>query len=164
MGQTETRGAKRISSSTMANFNSERYAGRWYDIAHLPNGYQTQCTSSVAFYIPEASGIYIANYCISDSMVISMVEGRAIEVDSEDPGKFQVSFKGILSNHQTNYWIYDTDYTRYSCVGDGTGNAFWILSRNHTIPSALYTTLIDKMKHWGYNPQRLLVNPIALTI
>ena len=164
MGQTETRGSKRISSSTMAKFNSELYAGRWYDIAHLPNGYQNKCTSSVAFYIPEISGIYIANYCISDSMVVNMIEGRATQYDSEDSGKFKVKFKGLVTDRQANYWIYDTDYIRYSCVGDGTGNGFWILSRNHTISSELYTTLIAKMRNWGYNPERLVVNPIALTI
>ena len=163
MGQTGAKNSRRIFSSTMTSFDSERYSGRWYDVAHLPNSYQLKCTSSVAFYIPQADGIYIANYCISDSEVVDVIEGRGKAPDSEDPAKFLVKFKGVITDRAANYWIYDTDYTSYSLVGDGTGTAFWILSRTHTMPARLYTTLVGKMRNWGYTPEKLVVNPIALT-
>jgi apolipoprotein D and lipocalin family protein len=161
MGQNPTKA--QVSTQTLTTFDVSKYVGGWYDIAHLPDSYQTKCGNSIAFYIAEENGLFIANYCLSEGKVKKHIEGHATVPDPTQPAKLEVSFNSAIGSTKGNYWIYDTDYTSYSIVGSGDGYGFWILSRTPTMSIGTYTRLVTKMRSLGYNPTDLIIGPLVLT-
>ena len=162
MGGSTSATQRPVSKETVKSLDVEAYSGEWYDVAHIPTPYQDGCSNSIAFYIREKDGIYITNYCISNGKVTDKIEGRAYAPNPADSGKLLVEFEGLAWKRKGNYWVYDTDYDNYSLVGNGEGSAFWILSRTRQMNAALYNKLIRKMSLLGYDPELLIIHPLAL--
>ena len=151
-----------VSVETVKSLDLEKYKGAWYTIAYLPNGYQDDCLSSIAFYILLDGKMAIRNYCVADNKVIREIRGEIYPKKSREPGKLKVKFDGFFFNREGDYWIHDTDYTRYSLVGDGRGENFWILARTESIDIKLYRVLINRARELGYNTSLFRVGPHAI--
>lgn len=158
MGNTNV---KQVSQTTVREFDADAYRGEWYEIASYQNSYRQDCENSIAFYVKEgdnpANEVYtLTNYCLKDGLVSEHISGRARMPNEFEPGRLKVKFDRKFLP-EGDYWVYDTDYTNYSLVGDGKGDAFWILARTPTISVNDYTKLLAKVSRYGYDKSRLIV-------
>jgi len=136
--------------------NLDRYAGRWYEIARLPNRFEKDCEGVTADYARRADGlIKVVNTCRKGAPngKIKAATGRARVVDPETNARLEVSFFGPFWG---DYWIIDLaeDYSR-SIVGEPSGRYLWILSRTPTLSDASLADALAVIEAKGYDASAL---------
>lgn len=134
-----------------------RYAGHWYEIAHLPVSFQRQCAGDItAAYALRADGsIEVRNACLTHDGRRAEAEGVARTVEGH-PGRLQVRFvPGWLSWVPlvwADYWVIalDPDY-QWAVVGDPDREYLWILSREPVMEAELFERLKARAEAMGYD-------------
>jgi apolipoprotein D and lipocalin family protein len=142
----------------------QRYQGKWYEIARLPNRFQRQCAGDVAaFYTLRQDGkITVVNECKLKDGSTDRAQGIARLADPKGPNsklkvRFAPAFLSFLPFVWGHYWILDLapDYT-YALVGDPARKYLWILARTRQIPEATYQGLVEKARAQGFAVDRLI--------
>jgi apolipoprotein D and lipocalin family protein len=140
-----------------------RYAGRWYEIARLPNRFQEKCAGDVqAVYTLRPDGrVRVVNSCRKADGSLTQAEGVARRAEAEGPAgrlevRFAPAFLSFLPFVWGDYWILalDRDY-RHAMVGDPGRRYLWILSRDPALDDATYHDLVAQAKSLGYDVSRL---------
>lgn len=140
-----------------------RYAGHWYEIAHLPVSFQRKCAGDItAAYALRADGsIAVRNSCRTHDGEQAVAEGVARTVEGH-PGRLEVRFvPGWLAWAPlvwADYWVIqlDPDY-RWAVVGDPRRKYLWILSREPTMDAELFARLKAGAEAMGYDLAPLVV-------
>lgn len=141
---------------TQENFNVKKYLGTWYEVAKKPFPFEKGCSYAVAEYSWKDDMINIKNSCLDDNRnVIRESFGKARIPDMNDRSKLKVKFPG---SGEGDYYVHYTDYDNYSIVGGPDGRFLWILSRTKKIPKSDLKMLINKVKSFGYNPDKIMSN------
>ena len=144
-----------------------RYAGRWYEIARLPNSFQDQCAGDVvATYTLRSDGrVTVLNECRRPDGGTARAEGVARRADEKGPAsrlkvRFAPAFLSFLPFVWGDYWIVelDRDY-RYAIVGDPSRKYLWILSRSRVMDAATYDSLSATAGRLGFDVARLVRTP-----
>jgi len=136
----------------VATVELERYTGKWYEIASLPQRFQRGCVATTATYTLRADGrIGVLNECRDESFdgKLRQAEGIAWVSDpSDSDAKLKVQF---FWPFRGDYWIIelDSDYS-YVVIGHPSREYLWILSRTPTMKPDRYATLLEKIKAHGY--------------
>lgn len=115
--------------TSVANFDAQKYAGLWYEVARFPVWFQEGCTNTQAEYVPLEEGVLgVRNACFRDNE-LSVIEGKA---RVNGPGRLKVRL-GFMP-FAGNYWVLwvDEEY-RTAVVGTPSGRAGWILNRTPDI-------------------------------
>jgi apolipoprotein D and lipocalin family protein len=135
----------------------QRYAGKWFEIARLPNRFQRDCTSGVtATYSVQPNGkIAVLNQCRAANGRIKSAKGTARLADSNGPNtKLKVTFFWPFSG---DYWIIDLDPDyRWAVVGEPERKYFWVLSREPQMPEPLFRQILDRATQKGYTLDSLI--------
>jgi apolipoprotein D and lipocalin family protein len=134
-----------------------RYAGQWYEIAHLPMSFQDKCTGEItaAYTLREDGLIGVRNACRTADGETSVAEGLARPVKGQ-PGRLEVRFApGWLSWLPfvwADYWVIDLDpgYT-WAVVGEPDRDYLWILSREPAMDRALFEQIKARAIAMGYD-------------
>ena len=139
----------------VATLDLERYAGRWYEIAHFPVPFQEGCTATTATYALRADGgVSVVNSCRRGSPEgpRARIEGVARVVG---PGQLRVRLGRVP--FAAPYWVLwvAPDY-RTAVVGVPSGRAGWILHRSPDIPPARLAEATAVLVANGYDPARLV--------
>jgi len=148
--------------STVESVDLSRYAGRWYEIARLPNFFEkADMTNIMADYELLPSGlISVRNACLRGNGRATGVSGVARAVDDANTKlevTFAPSFLRALPFIWGNYWILDIDQDyQWSLVGEPTRKYLWILSRQPEISEDLYRTLCNTAQEKGYDVTDLI--------
>lgn len=134
----------------------QRYLGRWYEIATIPQRFQKGCVAVTADYSLLRNGdIGVVNTCRQGTLSgkVRSVHGRARVVDKVTGAKLTVTFFWPFWGA---YWIIalDTDY-RWAVVGHPSRDYLWILSRSPQMDQALYEELLTLVAGKGYDPSDL---------
>ena len=134
-----------------------RYAGKWYEIARLPNRFQRACAgNTTATYTLRPDGkITVLNECRTADGRRKSATGTARVADSRGPNtKLKVSFFWPFSG---KYWIIDLDPEyQWAVVGEPGRDYLWILSREPRLDTALYQQIVARAKQRGFNTEKLL--------
>jgi apolipoprotein D and lipocalin family protein len=134
-----------------------RYAGKWYEIARLPNRFQRDCAgNTTATYTLRPDGkITVINECRKADGRQKSAKGTARVADAKGPNsKLKVTFFWPFSG---NYWIIDLDPEyRWAVVGEPGRNYLWILSREPQLDTALYQQIVERTKQQGFDTGKLL--------
>ena len=138
--------------TTVEAVDPERYVGRWYEIARLPNSFEEGCEGVTADYARRADGLLrVVNTCREGSPAgtLKSSTGRARIVDETTNAKLEVSFFGPFWG---DYWILDlADDYAWAIVGEPEGRYLWVLSRTPTISAELWTSINAKLTALGYD-------------
>ena len=133
-----------------------RYAGRWFEIARLPNRFEKKCADSVtATYTLRSDGkVDVVNRCRKANGEYTTAEGKAKIVDKKTNAKLKVTFFWPFYG---DYWILDlgSDY-EYAVVGSPDRKYLWILSRTPQLDEQLYQRLLAKMASRGFETERMI--------
>ncbi len=141
---------------TVHRVDLNKYAGKWYEIARIPNRFQKSCVSNVtATYTLRNDGkINVLNKCIEDDGSVNEAEGLARVVDEKTNSKLEVSFVSIFGIHLFwgDYWIIglDKDYD-YAVIGHPDRKYGWILSRTPILSEEKLGEAFQILKDNGYN-------------
>ena len=133
-----------------------RYAGRWYEIARLPNSFQKKCAGGVAanYELRPDGKVIVINECRTASGEITRAKGTAKIADKKSNAKLKVTFFWPFYG---DYWILDLGPNyEYAVVGEPKRRYLWILSRTPQIDDALYQGLLAKMAEQGFDASRMI--------
>ncbi len=138
----------------------ERYLGKWYEIARLPQIFQPGCTAVTAEYsLNDDGSVGVFNFCrILDperGLPIS-INGKAVPIDASN-SKLAVTFFNGLA--QGSYWVLelDEDY-QWALVGDPDRISLYVLSRQPELNPDTLDQLLDlAVEKHGYDISRLVI-------
>lgn len=135
----------------------QRYLGKWYEIATIPQRFQIGCTCVTAEYSLNPNGtVKVVNSCRKDGKSKQII-GRAKVISGSNNAKLKVSF---FRPFWGDYWIValDTDY-QWAVVSNAKGSTCWILSRTKQMDDELYTNLVEQCKARGIDVSRIVKTP-----
>ena len=143
----------------------QKYAGKWYEIAHLPMYFQRKCVSNITaqYSVNADQTMGVLNSCrIANREMISS-EGIAYP-QNEGNSKLKVSFlpPGLrwMPFTKGHYWVLrvDSEY-KVALVGGPSNKYLWILSREPQLDEATYQSYLETAKHYGYDVTKLIKLP-----
>lgn len=143
---------------TVAAVDLDRYAGRWVEIAHLPNRFQAKCVSDTrATYTREGDRIAVLNECRIADGSFDSARGVAHAVEGSGNARLRVSF---FRPFYGDYWILalDPDY-RWVLVGEPARKYAWVLARTPQLDAATLDTLLARAAELGFERSNFVTTP-----
>ena len=154
--------ARQAPVETVPGVDLQRYAGTWYEQAHLPLFFQRNCVANTtARYGLRADGLIdVVNAChdARGNRIESTGVARTVDAsNSRLQVRFAPAFLSFLPLAWGDYWIValDPDY-QWPIVGTPNRKYLWILSREPRIPETELAALVGRAQALGYDTSRLL--------
>ena len=141
---------------TVDHVDLNRYLGKWYEIASIPQYFQRKCVRDVtAEYRLNEGAISVTNRCTAETGDVLVADGQARVVDSLSNAKLEVTFVKLFGWRYIfggDYWIIDLapDY-RYAVVGHPNRKYAWVLAKNPQLPAADLAAIDKRLKENGYD-------------
>jgi apolipoprotein D and lipocalin family protein len=141
-----------------------RYAGKWYEIARLPNRFQRGCAGEVAatYSLVEGTRLRVINECRTNDGRVERAEGSARVADRGSPSSklevgFAPSWLSWLPFVWGDYWVIALaeDYS-YSVLGTPDRKYLWVLSRAPQMDEVTYKRLVEKAAAQGFDVTKLM--------
>jgi len=130
---------------TVATVDLQRYVGKWYEIARLPNSFEKGLDCTTAEYSIRDDGkvtVLNSGRKESDPEKRKSAKGKAWVPDPNEPGRLKVSFFWPFAGNYYIFHLEEKNY-EYALVGDPSRKYFWILARNPFMDDALYNELMN---------------------
>ncbi|MEE4296636.1 MAG: lipocalin family protein [Wenzhouxiangella sp.] len=145
----------------------ERYQGRWYEIALLPNVFQRRCVSdtTATYGLREDGRIDVLNRCREDDGSWATAEGIARKQDPDGPdAKLEVRFAprwlGWLPFVWGDYRVIALDDAyQYAMVGSKNRKYLWILARSPDLDEAVVERLKAQATEQGFDVSEMVSSP-----
>ena len=148
----------------VASVDLERYVGRWYEIAKIPNKFQKSCAgNTTAEYVLREDGrIDVINRCLEANGNVNEARGIARIEDEESNARLKVSFVRFLGRNWFwgDYWVLGLgpEY-EYAIVGHPERTYGWILSRTPKLGETTLARIFEQLEAQGYDPHRFELTP-----
>ena len=120
---------------TVDSIDLQKYLGKWYEIAAIPQSFQKQCVgnTTAVYATAEDDLISVVNTCDTATAAPSVANGRAKVIDKNSNSKLKVTFVHFLGWQ----FLLGGDYRilaigenySYAIVGAPNRDYAWILSR-----------------------------------
>ncbi|WP_240676041.1 lipocalin family protein [Botryobacter ruber] len=141
---------------TVPAVDLKRYAGRWYEIASIPQRFSRGCHCTTAEYKLNSEGyVEVYNACRKNSSTgeVSDVSGKAFPVEGSNNSKLKVQFFWPFKG---DYWILELadDYS-HVLVGSPDRGSLWVLSRTPAMDEATYQQLVEQARKKGFPVAKL---------
>ena len=146
---------KTDSIPSVSNFELSRYLGTWYEIARFPHSFEQglKNVSATYSYLPNGK-IRVINRGINRKGKERISEGVALPAGSADSGELKVSFfRPFYGAYRIIYLSPDYDL---AIVTSSTKEYLWILSRRKEISPEEREFCLNKITHWGFDPEKLI--------
>jgi apolipoprotein D and lipocalin family protein len=157
------------------HFNPEKYAGVWFQIADIPQYYEQGCQFESAVYTILQDKIKVTNTCYDGAgKIVAVATGAATAINPAQPAALRVSFPdsnrmpnspGRTSTGSNtpgpNYLVHWTDY-QTAMVGSPSRNSIYLLSRSPVVSASKYNKFLKYAAEYGYDVNRIKVNPRAI--
>ncbi len=141
------------------DFEIDRYLGKWYEIARLPNWFEKDLVRVTATYeILQNGKVKVINEGYNPKKKkYSKAEGKAKFARSEHIGHLKVSFFGPF---YADYKIIALDRKEYNYALVASSSKYlWILSRTPQLDNNTTNMLVDKAKSFGFDVGNLYFTP-----
>ncbi len=129
----------------------QKYSGTWYEIARLPNRFQSKCVGNVTatYSLREDGKLRVVNACKEANGRVKRAEGRARRANAKGPkSKLKVTFFWPFYG---DYWVIDLDAQyRWAVVGTPDRKYFWILSRTKALPAETVERILGRARAQGF--------------
>lgn len=143
-------------ATAVQNFDSDKYLGKWYEIARFDYRFEKNLNQVTANYSKNPDGTIKVDNKGYDYVKKEWKQsiGEARFVNSENEARLKVSFfKPFWAGY--NVIELDDDY-KYALVVGNNLKYLWILSREKTIPDHVKNKYLEKAKEIGYNTGELI--------
>ena len=157
--------------------NSKKYAGKWFEVALLPNFFESNCVGAIADYKLIGYGFDVVNTCLQSDGSQNSVSGVATPFEAANQFKdrwakvefFGSALPNIYSRlFQGDYLILyveeSLDNANYQAaiVGSIDKNYLWILSRTPNLDQTKLENLIEIAKKKGYDVSKLQIHDLTV--
>lgn len=141
-----------------------KYMGKWYEIATIPQPFQLGMKNVTAeYYLNEDNSIEVINSGYLNDKLKQIV-GKAITTDKDDVLKVSF-FPNIYSDYKIlaldvdiNRDIDEEDWAYANAlVGGETPNSLWILSRTQQMNKELFDRFLEIAERKGYNVENIKI-------
>lgn len=143
-------------AKAVENFDSNKYLGKWYEIARFDFRFEKNLDNTTAQYeLNESGNIKVTNrgYNYVKKEWKQSV-GEAKFVGDKKTARLKVSFfKPIWAGY--NVIDLDEDY-KYALIAGNNLDYLWILSREKTIPESFKQRFLEKAQKLGYKTENLI--------
>jgi apolipoprotein D and lipocalin family protein len=134
----------------------QKYSGKWYEIARLPNKFEKglECVSA-NYTLIENGKIEVLNqgYSTHDHSKIETAKGKAYIPDKNEPAKLKVTFFWPFYG---DYWIiYLDENYQYALVGDPSRKYLWILARRKTMEEITFQKVLGIARTKGFDVDKM---------
>jgi apolipoprotein D and lipocalin family protein len=143
----------------VSGFDLNRYLGKWYEIARLPNSFEKDLVNVSATYSLRTDGkVKVVNegYKKTKSGKHKVATGKAKFATSPDQGYLRVSFFLIFYG---DYMIVELDPEYKYALVASSRKYLWILSREPKMDSTVLDKLVRKAQELGFDTSRLYFTP-----
>jgi apolipoprotein D and lipocalin family protein len=140
------------------NFQSEKYLGKWYEIARIDHRFEKGLSKVTADYsLRDGGGIKVVNrgYSVENNKWSESV-GKAYFVGNEDQAYLKVSFFGPFYGSYIVFELEEENY-QYALVGGSDKSYFWLLSRTPKMDPQLQERLINHAVSLGYDRSKIIL-------
>lgn len=144
---------------TVPQVDLARYQGSWWEIASLPNPFQSRCVASTrAEYRLDGAQVKVRNECLDSAGQRLDAEGIAEVVPGSGNARLRVSF---FRPFWGDYWVLalDPDY-RWVLVGEPGRRYAWVLARAQTMDEAQLQALLARAQALGFDAAAFRRTPI----
>jgi apolipoprotein D and lipocalin family protein len=140
-----------------------QYAGRWHEVARLPNRFQNRCASNVTatYELLRDGTVRVVNECLTSNGDSVRAEGRARLADRRGPAsrlkvRFAPSVLSFLPMVWADYWVLDlAEGYRAALVGTPDRRYLWILSREPQLDQPTFDRLLHTAAAQGFDTARV---------
>jgi apolipoprotein D and lipocalin family protein len=156
--QSDNSGNNNNIVKTVNSVDLKKYAGKWYEIAKIPNRFQKGCVrnTTAEYKLRDDGDINVINRCIETDGSVNEAEGLAKVVDEKTNSKLEVSFVSIFGIHLFwgDYWIIGLDKNyEYAVIGHPERKYGWILNRSPKMSEEKLKEAFEILKENGYDPK-----------
>ena len=153
--------------SQVPDLDPQRYQGRWYQVAAVPQPFTLQCASNTTadYSVIDSRTISVDNSCSTPVGGQSTISGQARVQDPEQPASLRVAFDGIPGqsldgpvNYRVTYL--EEDYS-LAIVGDPQRSSGFILSRTPSLTPEQWNTVKQVTADRGWWNCAFLTTPQA---
>ena len=142
-------------ATAVQNFDSEKYLGKWYEIARFDYRFEKNMDQVTATYSKNPDGTIKVENRGYDYVKKEWKQstGEAKFVNSENEARLKVSF---FKPFWAGYNVIDLVDYKYALVAGKNLDYLWILSREKNIPDDIKERFLDKAKVIGYDTSSLI--------
>ncbi len=142
--------------ASIKNFDSEKFLGKWYEIARLDHSFERGLNYVTATYTMRDDGkIKVTNAGVKQDGTTSEAYGKAyVKKTDDNAGELRVSFFWFFYAKYRIIYL-DKDY-QTAVVTSGTMNYLWILSRKPVPDKTELKNLVDFCKSKGFETEKLI--------
>ena len=150
---------KEIKMEPVEGFEIEKYLGKWYEIARLPNWFEKDLIKVTATYELMSNGkVKVTNEGFNTKKEkYSKATGKAVFAADTDIGHLKVSFFGPF---YADYKVIELDREAYGYAMVASSSKYlWILSRSPQLDDKITQILVDKAESLGFDVGKLYFTP-----
>lgn len=145
---------------TVSHVEIDRYLGKWYEIARLPNSFEKGLICCTAEYSMRDDGkikVLNSGHPEKNPDKVETATGKAWLPDENITSQLKVQF---FWPFRGDYYIFhlDDDY-QYVLVGAPNRKYLWLLSRTPIIDDILYDELMEVAKSNGFDVSSIYKTP-----
>jgi apolipoprotein D and lipocalin family protein len=147
---------------TEQHVNVERYIGKWYAISSLPQFFTRNCEGQTAEYeIINPQTISVKNTCLK-AKGENIIEGQAVVKNAATNAELTVTFNSFFTRlfrvkGDYNIIKLDRDY-QYVMVGSKNRKSLWIMSRQPSMPPAIYQEYLKLAEELDFPVKNLVIS------
>jgi apolipoprotein D and lipocalin family protein len=154
--RSKTQPADALGNDTVKSLDLNRYAGLWYEIATIPQGFEKDCVGTTATYrvLPDGN-LEVYNQCHLKTLGGEQkdIKGKAKVPDPTEPGRLKVDFGMFKSG---DYWVLELGETyNYAVVGTPDKKQCWILARQTTMDPVFFQAIVERLRRRGYEVEKI---------
>lgn len=138
------------------NFDINRYAGKWYEVARLDHSFERGLEQVSAEYSMRSDGgVKVINRGFDlDSNEWNEAEGKAYFVEGQDIGHLKVSFFGPFYG---SYIVFELDEDeQHAFVTSSDRSYLWFLSRTKEIDDTLKQHFLETVTALGFDAKSII--------
>lgn len=143
----------------VSNFDIQKYAGTWYEIARIDHRFERGLTKTSAHYSlnPDGTVKVLNRGWNAEAGRWKESEGKAQFLGDPKVAALKVSFFGPFYGGY-NVVSLDDQYQTSMVIGDKL-DYFWLLSRSKQIPQAQLTELLNRAQSLGVDLSQVMQVP-----
>ena len=129
-----------------------RIAGRWYEVARLPNTIQKNCQGGTSDWARTDIGYAVIQTCHRGSLASPPTQWKAQAkvVDSQAGGRIRISYFGGILN--VDYWVLESRADQgWLLLGTPNGRYLWLMAQKPTLSASVRAQAISRIRQLGYD-------------
>lgn len=142
----------------VTDFETERYLGKWYEIARLDHRFERGLRNVTATYsLREDGGLVVENRGYSaKKSEWQDATGKAYYVGDDTVGHLKVSFFGPFYGSYAVFELDKTDY-QYAYISGNSTKYLWFLSRTPEVSDAQLEAFKGRASALGFDTSELIL-------